>query len=1218
MGQHDNLHLLPRETLKLRTHSDIICLEETGHRLSDSTPPPPLPGFECIYCKPRPIDPEHGGVAVYARARFVPYLDVVEDLPELGMVWLRLRNPLGGRNIYICVLYLPHQTSQYYTQENGKLDSQAHFSAIKECIAVYASLGDILILGDLNARTGTLDDRPTWELGEWSPEGALLEPPEARTARLAPPRANSDPTVNDQGRKLIKMLIACGLIIANGRVPGDEEGNKTFFGKGRDAASLVDYCIGTPSLFFSSAGEPLPGLNLTVPPKAELLRMPGKGVFDHIPLTLTLPLSSSPSIRPINSTPGAPSLRFVWRDKHRAEYKSSLLAHLALCPPAPDNLDLAAASITNSITHTVYALKKQGIHLTPKPPNLSRPCNQWFNKDCWEARAKYLAIDPTDEHARIAAHREYRRTTRRVKRAWFAKLDKARINDFTRNPRQFWSNYRGRDAAPPRFTTAEWTPYFRNLFAAPPPPPPPLPPPLPLLSPSLALPPSVPSSPPSPPTPPPLPILCTAASHLNQPFTLSEILEALDHCKLGKSPGLDGIPIEFIKHACSEADPTLVNLILHTFNLALSQGKFPREWGVGALAPVPKPKGNPDDMDDHRGIAVGQSIAKLFSITLLRRIDQWAEQQSRRACGQAGFRLGRGTSDNAFILNHLIDKYTHRKSPLYMAFIDFRKAYDSVDRSVLWAALAEHGLHGPVLETLKAMYADVRMVVRLAGEVGAMFDAPMGVKQGDPLSPLLFGLLIDRLEPYLKLHCPTIGADLATLTLNLLLYADDLCLIAESPRELQTLLDRLHDFCCENKLTVNPSKSVAVVFKPPSHNPPPTLTFNGKTIPYAPNLAYLGMLFDGSKNLKEAWKLNSEKGAQASFLVSRRMNTLEVFNPHLRSQVFSTMALPLITYGCPVWGPHALLYTSSVYAGTTLDKIQTDFLKRSLGLSPTVPHAALKHELGFTRPSSRILEQILRFRSMILQRPDHDLVRIALIENISIANHRPRPIPCWSLHLHKILIRDTSTLPSSLSLPLAHIDPNLALVEREAKLDAALHQAADHLGLLHPDASIQSLPDNARKGFKVHKYIKWCIPTTPTDPKSQLRAGFCYHLHSKTQIHAVARLRMSNLPLRSECGRLANLPRSQRTCTLCTTNSVEDEFHLLTCPAYQHIRDLPDFSNLLLYWALPDPATSPPDVIINHSMNPPVHLWRPLATLINQCLTKRQELLKALLPPQPN
>ena len=587
---------------------------------------------------------------------------------------------------------------------------------------------------------------------------------------------------------------------------------------------------------------------------------------------------------------------------------------------------------------------------------------------------------------------------------------------------------------------------------------------------------------------------------------------------------------------------------------------------------------------------------------------------SSRACGQAGFRKGRGTNDNAFILTHVIDKYAHQKQPLYIAFIDFRKAYDSVDRNVLWAALAEHGLHGPVLETLKAMYSDVRMAVRVGGEVGELFDAPMGVKQGDPLSPLLFGLLIDRFEPYLKLHCPTIGAKLATLMLNLLLYADDLCLIAESRKDLQTLLDNLHNFCTENKLTVNPSKSVAVVFNPPYSRPPPPLLFNGNEIPYAPDFPYLGMLFDGRNNLKEAWKRNSEKGAQASYQVTRRTNTMELYNAHLRCNIFNTMALPLLTNGCPVWGPQSLFPTSSTYANHSLDKIHTDFIKRTLGLGPTAPHAALKHDLAYTRPSSRMLQQILRFRETILKRPENDLVRIALIDNIEMANQKASK--CWSFQLQKLLSRDTSTLPSSLSFPLAHLDPDLALREREEKLDAALNGAAAHLSLLHPNTPIHSVPDDARKGFKILKFLKWCKTPTPA-PNPQLRAGYLLHLHSKTHIHTIARLRMSNLPLRNECGRLNNLPRSQRTCTLCNTNSVEDEYHLLTCPSYQHIRDQPHFSELCLYWDLPDPATSSPDAIINHRFNPPPHLWRTFAILLNQCLNLRQDLLQILPPPIP-
>jgi hypothetical protein len=328
------------------------------------------------------------------------------------------------------------------------------------------------------------------------------------------------------------------------------------------------------------------------------------------------------------------------------------------------------------------------------------------------------------------------------------------------------------------------------------------------------------------------------------------------------------------------------------------------------------------------------------------------------------------------------------------------------------------------------------------------------------------------------------------------------------------------------------------------------------------------------------------------------------------------MALPLLTYGCPVWGPQSLFPTSSIYAASSLDRLYTDFLKRSLGLGPTAPHAALKLELQYTRPSSRMLQQILRFRESILTRPDNDLVKTALTENIEMANKRISN--CWSFQLQRILSRDTSTLPSSLSFPLAYIDPDLALREREEKLDAALYRDAANLGLLHPNMPIRNLPDHARDGLKVLKYLRWCKPLTPApDPKTQSRASFSHNLNSKTHIHTVARLRMCNLPLRSETGRLSNLPRSQRTCTLCNTNSVEDEYHLLTCPTFKHIRDRPRYSELCLYWNLPDPATTTQDAIINHIFNPPPHLWRTFAALLNQCLNLRQDLLSIPASPHP-
>ena len=125
-----------------------------------------------------------------------------------------------------------------------------------------------------------------------------------------------------------------------------------------------------------------------------------------------------------------------------------------------------------------------------------------------------------------------------------------------------------------------------------------------------------------------------------------------------------------------------------------------------------------------------------------------------RAAGQFGFRKERGTSDASFLLNHLIDQHRARGQPLYVAFIDFKKAYDWVDRDLLWDCLGRLGITDPLLSVLRSMYSNVRLQVRMHGSLGTSFPSVVGVKQGDPLSPLLFGLLIDRIR---ALQMPILG-----------------------------------------------------------------------------------------------------------------------------------------------------------------------------------------------------------------------------------------------------------------------------------------------------------------------------------------------------------------------------------------------------------------------------------------------------------------------------
>jgi hypothetical protein len=351
-------------------------------------------------------------------------------------------------------------------------------------------------------------------------------------------------------------------------------------------------------------------------------------------------------------------------------------------------------------------------------------------------------------------------------------------NSLYDDPRQFWRAFRGASSTT-LGDAAQWTQFFKRLFQA-------------NVAGSYvggdlaahcaAFPELFPE--------PTLDALGAAAT-LNDPFTEAEVHAALGQLACHKAAGVDGMSAEFLQQAYTQhsnmREFVLCPVLTKLFN-AVWRDAYPRAWQVSALVPVPKPKGRPDVYDDHRGIAVSPVTAKLFAMVMLARLDRWAERRGLRAAGQAGFRAGRGTPDNLFVLRHMIDSAAAHKRPLFCAFIDFSKAYDRVDRALLWRVLRGCGLHGPALSAVQAMYESVRMQVRMRGKLGPAFESGVGVKQGCPLSPLLFGILVDRLEPFLEQRCPGGGARLATQLVRALLYADDIVLMAESAAGLRSML----------------------------------------------------------------------------------------------------------------------------------------------------------------------------------------------------------------------------------------------------------------------------------------------------------------------------------------------------------------------------------------------------------------------------------------------
>jgi hypothetical protein len=112
---------------------------------------------------------------------------------------------------------------------------------------------------------------------------------------------------------------------------------------------------------------------------------------------------------------------------------------------------------------------------------------------------------------------------------------------------------------------------------------------------------------------------------------------------------------------------------------------------------------------------------------------------------QAGCKAGYSTIDNAFILKSIIDRILRSKRrKLYVAFVDFKKCFDTIDRQLLWNILKENGLKGNLFKAFKSMY--VKSCVRCNYTRSEYIQSTVGTKQGCLASPILFCFFIDELE----------------------------------------------------------------------------------------------------------------------------------------------------------------------------------------------------------------------------------------------------------------------------------------------------------------------------------------------------------------------------------------------------------------------------------------------------------------------------------------
>ena len=233
----------------------------------------------------------------------------------------------------------------------------------------------------------------------------------------------------------------------------------------------------------------------------------------------------------------------------------------------------------------------------------------------------------------------------------------------------------------------------------------------------------------------------------------------------------------------------------------LNEDQIPESWTIGMITPIYKNKDDKGDFNNYRGITILSCLGKLFTSVINTRLNRFANETNLINENQTGFRKKYSTLDHIFLLKNFIDIFvTNGKQKLYCAFVDYKKAFDTVWRSALWHKLVQSGITGKLHTIIVNMYKNIKSCVNHDGNISDYFVSFNGVRQGENLSPFLFALFINDIEQFLlEYGCNPIeitGTDLQIyLRLLIIMYADDTVLFSNSKYNLQSCLDGLKEYC---------------------------------------------------------------------------------------------------------------------------------------------------------------------------------------------------------------------------------------------------------------------------------------------------------------------------------------------------------------------------------------------------------------------------------------
>jgi hypothetical protein len=368
----------------------------------------------------------------------------------------------------------------------------------------------------------------------------------------------------------------------------------------------------------------------------------------------------------------------------------------------------------------------------------------------------------------------------------------------------------------------------------------------------------------------------------------TEVAKAIRDTASGKSTGPDEVPVELFK---TGGDTVLDRM--HRICVALWEtGEWPDDWADSIFITLPK-KGDLKQCTNYRTIALVSHASKILLRIILERIR--AKTESEVADEQAGFRRGRGTRDQVTNLRIVMQKAREHQQPLYMCFVDFKKAFDSISHERLWITMLEMGYPGHIVNLLARLYRKQKAKVRVAGTLSRGFRVRRGVRQGCVLSPYLFNILAEMVMRE-TLDGYEGGIQMGGRRVTNLRYADDIILLACTEMELQDLVNRLDSVSKRYSLLINVDKTKTMA----TNGATCSIQINSDTLEQVIVFPYLGSLITDDSECSKEIHARLAKGRSIGTKLKKIWQNHGI---HISTKIRLMKALvwPVALYGCESW-----------------------------------------------------------------------------------------------------------------------------------------------------------------------------------------------------------------------------------------------------------------------------------------------------------------------------